>query len=81
MNRPLRCVKCRCQQPPTIFQAKKSNVRVDITYPFIEDMMSATNHLKFKDAIDYCEANGLDIINIMKYYNIVQSLERIIKKT
>jgi hypothetical protein len=62
-------------QPPTVFQSKLSNARIHVTYRHIDDIMTASRDLRFEDRIDYCAANGLDLINIIRYFDFVQKLE------
>ena len=67
--------------PPTVFQCKNIPARVDISYLHINDIMDASVDLKLSDRIDYCSANGLNLINIFRYLDFVLQLEKCFAST
>lgn len=72
-------VSTRCT-PPTVFQTKTSHIRINVSYRHIEDMIDVSTNLNLDDRIDYFAANGVDFINVIRYFDYLKNLEKLVQK-
>lgn len=66
-----------CDMLP-IFQASR-DIRVSIHD--IEDLKEATSSMKLDDKLDYFESNGVNYKNVVKYYDYVMKLNKLLESS